>query len=79
MQSAVNARRQGDENPNSSVAAKTMKLLANSFYGYQIMDRSGHSVTRFVNEEKTNAAISNKLFEIFSYQRPSLRGRVGQI
>ena len=32
-QSAVNARRQGDENPNSSVVAETMKLLANSSYG----------------------------------------------
>ena len=41
--SAVNARRQGDENPNSSVMAETMKLLANSSYGYQIMDRSASS------------------------------------
>ena len=40
VQSAVNARRQEDENPNSSVVAETMKLLANSSYGYQIMDRS---------------------------------------
>ena len=34
VQSAVNARRQQDENPNSSVVAETMKLLANSSYGY---------------------------------------------
>ena len=27
MQSAVNARRQGEENPNSSVIAETMKLI----------------------------------------------------
>ena len=40
VQSAVDARRQGDENSNSSVVAETMKLLANSSYGYQIMDRS---------------------------------------
>ena len=40
VQSAVDARRQGDENPNSSVVAGTKKLLANSSYGYQIMDRS---------------------------------------
>ena len=33
VQSAVDARRQGDENPNSSVVAETMKLLANSSYG----------------------------------------------
>ena len=30
VQSAVDARPQGDENPNSSVVAETMKLLANS-------------------------------------------------
>ena len=35
VQSAVDARRQGDENPNSSVVGETMKLLANSSYGYQ--------------------------------------------
>ena len=30
VQSAVDARRKGDENPNSSVVAETMKLLANN-------------------------------------------------
>ena len=40
VQSAVDARRQGDENPNSSVVAETMKRLANSSYGYHVMDRS---------------------------------------
>ena len=39
VQSAVNARREGDENPNSSVVAETKKVLANSSYGYQFMDR----------------------------------------
>ena len=34
MQSAVEARRQSEENPNSSVVAETRKLLANSFYSY---------------------------------------------
>ena len=34
VQSAVNARLEGDENPNSSVVTETMKLLANSSYGY---------------------------------------------
>ena len=43
VQSAVDARRQGDENSNSTVVAETMKLPANSSYGYQIMDRSRHS------------------------------------
>ena len=52
VQSAVDARRQGDENPKSSVVAETMKLLANSSYGYQIMDRSRHTVTKYLSDEK---------------------------
>ena len=63
VQSAVNARREGDENPNSSVVAETMKLLANSSYGYQIMDRSRHTVTKFLNDEKTHGAINTKFFK----------------
>ena len=62
-QSAVDARRQVDENPNSSVVAETMKLLANSSYGYQIMDRSRHTVTKYLSDKKTHAAIDSKLFK----------------
>ena len=58
VQSVVNARREGDENPNSSVVAETMKLLANSSYGYQIMDCSPHTVTKNLNDEKTHGAIN---------------------
>ena len=61
VQPAVNARRQGDENPNSSVMAETRKFLANSSYGYQIMDRSQHTVTNYLNHEKTHSAINIKL------------------
>ena len=39
VQSAVNSRKAGDENPISSVVAETIKLLAIHFYGYRIMDR----------------------------------------
>ena len=63
VQSAVDARRQGDENSNSSVVAETMKLLANSSYGYQIMDRSRHTVTKYLADKKTHAAINSKLFK----------------
>ena len=62
VQAAVDARK-GHENPNSSVVAETMKLLANSSYGYQIMDRSRHTVTKYLSDEKTHAAINSKLFE----------------
>ena len=60
VQSAVDARRKGDENPHSSVVAETMKLLANSSYGYQIMDRSRHTITKYLNDEKTHKAIISK-------------------
>ena len=67
VQSAVNARRGVDENPISSVVAETMNLLANSSYGYQIMDRSRHTVAKFFSYEKTLGAINNKLFERLGY------------
>ena len=63
VQFAVDARRQGDENPNSSVVAETMKLLANSSYGYQKMDRSRHTVTKYPTDEKTHSAINSKMFK----------------
>ena len=63
VHSAVDARREGDENPNSSVVAETMKLLANSSYGYQIMDRSRHTVTKKLSDEKTHGAINTKFFK----------------
>ena len=63
VQSVVDARREGDENPNSRFVAETKKLLANSSYGYQIMDRSRHTVTKFLNDEKTHGAINTKLFK----------------
>ena len=67
VQSAVNARRQRDENPNWSVVAETMKLLANSSYGYQIMDRSRHTVTKYLTDEKTHSAINSKTFKLLTH------------
>ena len=63
VQSAVDARREGDEHPKSSVVAETMKLLANSSYGYQFMDRSRHTVSKYLNDEKTQGAINTKFFK----------------
>ena len=62
VQSVVDARRAGDENPASGVVAETMKLLGNSSYGYQIMDRSKHSITKYLCDEKTHKAINGKRF-----------------
>ena len=59
VQSTVNARRQGDENPHSGVVVETMKLLAKSLYGYQILDRSRHTITKYLNVEKAYKAIDS--------------------
>ena len=59
----MDARRQVDENPISSVVLETMKLLANRFFGYQIMDSSRHTVTKYLTDEKTHSAISSKMFK----------------
>ena len=62
-QSVVNARREGDENPNSNVVAETMKLLANSSYGYQVRDRNCHTETNYLSGEETHGAIKTKFFK----------------
>ena len=72
VQPAVDARRKGDENANSSVVAETVKLLANSSYGYQIMDRSLNTVTKYLTDEKTHAAINSELFEKLDHVNNSL-------
>ena len=79
VQSAVNARRQKDENPNSNALSKTMKLLANSSYGCPFLNRSRHSITKFRNDEKTHAAANNKMFKILGNQRSTLRREACQI
>ena len=40
-----------------------MNLLANSSYGYQTMDRSRHTVTNYLNDEKTHGAINTNFFK----------------
>ena len=72
VQSVVDARRQIDENPNSSVVVETMKLLANSSYGYHILDCSGHTVTKYLKVEKTHCAINSKFFEKTRSREPPI-------
>ena len=72
VQSAVDARKKGDENPNSSGVAETMKLLANSSYGYQIRDRSRHTLTKYLNHQKTHAANNSNLFKRLDHMNNSL-------
>ena len=63
VQSVVDARRTGDENPDSSAVTETMKLLGNSSYGHQIMDKKRHTETKYLNDESTHKAISGKMFK----------------
>ena len=51
LQSAMDARRQSDEKPNSSFVAETMKLLAKGSFGFQIKDRSRQTVTKYLSEK----------------------------
>ena len=44
-----------------------MNLLASSFSSYQIMHRSGYTVTKYPKDEKTHRAISNRMFKRLSY------------
>ena len=39
--------------------AETMNLLANSSYGYQIMDGSRHTETKYHNDKKTHPTINS--------------------
>ena len=72
VKAPVDAGRKSDENPNSSVVAETKKLLANSSYGYQIMDRSRPTVTKYFSDKKTHAAINSKLFKRLAHVNNSL-------
>ena len=72
VRAAVDAGRKNDKNPNSSFVAKTMKLLANSSYGYQIMDWSRHTVTKYLTDEKTHATIISKPFKKLDHVNNSL-------
>ena len=67
VQSAVNARGEEDENPKSFLVAETKKILVNSSYGYQIMDRSRHRKTKFLSDEKTHSVINSKLCKRLGY------------
>ena len=59
----MDAGRKNDENPNSTEVAGTMKFLAKSSYGYQIIDCSRCSATKYLSEEKTLSAINCRLFK----------------
>ena len=49
-----------------------MKILANSSHGHQIMDRSRHTVTKYLTDEKTHAETDSKLFKKLDHVNNSL-------
>ena len=67
VQSVVDARAEADQNPFSGVVAETMKFLGNSFFGYQILYISRHTITKYLNDEKTHKAINEPLFKSSSF------------
>ena len=46
-----------------------MKLLDNSSYGYQIMDRLRHTITKYLNDEKTHKAINEPFKRLNTVQK----------
>ena len=66
LQSVFDARRVGAKNSLSGVVAETMKMLGNSFYGYQTMGRSKLTMTKYLGDEKTHKAINNYFFKILN-------------
>ena len=72
VKSGVNGRRRGDGKQWCSVVAETLIMLAKKSYGYQIMDRSWHSVTKYLNDESTHAATTIKLFERLAHIKDQL-------
>ena len=72
LQSAVDSRRKRDENPNSSIVAEAMNLLANSNCDYQIKDPRRHIVTKYLSDEKTYATINIKVFNNLEHVNKSL-------
>ena len=63
VNSVVEARREGDKNISSSVVAETMKLIGNSSYGYQIMDRSKQSKTQYVVGAEVDKLVNERSFK----------------
>ena len=65
-------KKKGAEIPISGVVAETMKRLANSSYGCQIMNRSRHTVTKYLSDKKTQAAVLSKLLKRADHMNNSL-------
>ena len=66
VQSLRNFRSE-EENPLSSVVDENLNFLANSFYGYNIMDRRPHTVTIYLEVDKTRGASNYRIFKVWGH------------
>ena len=63
VQNAVDARREADQNTESTVVTNTMKLIGNSSSGYQIMDCSRHTKTIYVKVSHMDKFYDNRFLK----------------
>ena len=63
FQMFFDSRSEGDQNEESTVAAWTIKLIGNSSYGHQIMDRSRYTNTNNVKGSQMDNFINNWFFK----------------
>ena len=61
VQSAVDARRQSDQNSYTSVVAETMMFRASNCYGHQIMHCSWHTLTKYLSDKNALEAFDRKV------------------
>ena len=63
VQSVVYSCRQKDKSCSSSVVADTRMLLAESYYGSQIMDCGRHTTTKCLSDQKTHVVDISQMFK----------------
>ena len=68
----MNTRTLGDENSQSGVEAETIKLLANSSYGYQIMEKSQQKINIYLSDKKEHKTMNSKFFRGLNYLNDKL-------
>ena len=66
MFNVVKRRRDGDRNPAFSVVATTSKLITNRAYGYQILDRSRQTKTKYIVGFAINSMMKDRFFRKFN-------------
>ena len=58
LESVVDGRRASDDDPSCRKVAETMNLLGKNFNGYQIMDWSKHTMTKYLADQKKTSKLA---------------------